>query len=151
MHFPHSQPGLQPFVVDTTETTILGKKWKLYRQELDLFLAASGITQDAEKRAILLHASGKNVREIFSTFDNTGTTYEETCAKLDTYFSPQKNLIYERWIFRNVKQTSKEDCLTYITRLRKLVENCEYTDAETEVRDQFVCSCYNPKLREKFL
>ena len=37
------------------------------------------------------------------------------------------------------------------TRLRKLVENCEYTDAETEVRDQFVCSCYNSKLREKFL
>ena len=41
--------------------------------------------------------------------------------------------------------------MPYVTRLRKLAETCEYADPEEEVRDQFVCSCFNTKLREKFL
>ena len=97
-------PGLEPFNVDTTETTNLGKKWKLYQEELDLFLLASGgITQDGQKRAILLHSGGKRVREIFSTLNDTGTTYELACQKLNEYFSPKKNTIYERWVFRKCK------------------------------------------------
>ena len=143
--------GIEPFNVDTQETTNLGKKWKVYQQEIDLFLLASGITQDIQKRAVLLHSSGKRVREIFSTLANTGTSYEDACNSLDGYFSPKKNTIYERWVFRNTKQAPEESVFSYVTKLRKLGETCEYTDLEEEVRDQFVCSCINTKLREKFL
>ena len=143
--------SIEPFNVDTQETTNLGKKWKVYQQEINLFLLASGITQDNQKRAVLLHSSGKRVREIFSTLENTGNSYEDACKSLDAYFSPKKNTIYERWVFRNTKQTPEESVSHYITKLRKLGETCEYANLEEEVRDQFVCSCINTKLREKFL
>jgi len=132
------------------ESLNLDKRWKLYREEVDLFLLASGITNDIRKKAVLLHLSGSQVREIFSTLETT-TTYADACTKLDAYFRPKKNVIYERWCFRNAKQLDRETCMSYVTRLKKLIESCEYTKPEEEIRDQFVCSCVDDKLREKFL
>ena len=64
-----------------------------YRAEVELFLQASGVTNDGQKRAILLHTSGKRVREIFATL-HQGTSYAEACKTLDDYFKPKKNIIY---------------------------------------------------------
>lgn len=142
-------PCLEEFNVDDIRN--IDRKWELYREEVSLFLQASGITSDAQKRAILLHTSGKRVREIFSTLENTGSTYDEACAALDSHFKPQKNLIYDRWVFRNTKQQKDETTSQFIVRLRKLVETCEYVKPDEEVRDQFVCGCYEKKLMEKLL
>ena len=138
-------------IFDADNIHNIDKRWGTYRDEVDLFLQASGITQDTQKRAILLHSSGKRVREIFSTLTNTGTTYKEACDALDAHFKPHKNIIYDRWIFRNAKQLSDETAAQFIVRLRKLVENCEYTNADEEIRDQFVCGCHDRKLMEKLL
>ena len=64
-------PGLEVF--DADNLTNVDRRWESYRQEVDLFLQASGITSDIQKRTILLHASGKRVRETFSTMNDTGT------------------------------------------------------------------------------
>lgn len=91
-------PLLEPFDVDDTRN--IDRRWELYREEVELFLQASGISSDTQKRAILLHTSGKRVREIFSTLSDTvGTTYAEACSALDTHFKPQRNVIYDRWLF----------------------------------------------------
>ena len=89
--------SLEAFDADNVQN--IDKRWELYRQEVDLFIQASGITNDVQKRAILLHSSGKRVREIFSTLANTGTSYDEACTSLDTHFKPHKNIIYDRWLF----------------------------------------------------
>jgi len=94
-------PGVEVFDADNTYN--IDRRWELYRQEVELFLQAPGISSDAQKRAILLHTSGKRVREIFTTVVDTGTTYTEACAALDTHFKPQKNIIHDRWMFRNAK------------------------------------------------
>ena len=49
------------------------------------------------------------------------------------------------------KEKMRLQCPMLPTRLRKLAETCEYADPEEEVRNQFVCSCFNTKLRENFL
>ena len=140
---------MEPFPVDNVWN--LDRRWKRYREEIELFLAASGITNDNQKRAVLLHLSGKQVRDIFNTLQNVGTTYQEACEKLDEYFLPRKNVIYERWKFHDSKQLEDENTLTFVTRLKSLCETCEYTKPDEEVRDQFVFSCYDNKLREKLL
>ena len=33
----------------------------------------------------------------------------------------------------------------------ELAKTCEYDNTDNEVRDQFVCGCYDKKLMEKFL
>ena len=121
----------------------LDRRWKLYREEVEIFLTASGITNDNQKRAVLLHVSGKQVRDIFNTLSDVGTTYQEACERLVEYFLPKKNIIYERWQFHNAKQNSDEQTLTYVTRLKTLCETCEYHKPEEEVRDQFVFSCHD--------
>ena len=63
----------------------LDRSWKIYGEELELFLTASGITNDNQKRAVLLHISGKQVRAIFNTFSNVGTSYQNACDRLDEY------------------------------------------------------------------
>ena len=141
--------GLQTFEVDNTHN--IDRRWNIYRQEVELFLQASGISSDVQKRAILLHSSGRRVQEIFSTLTNTGTSYNEACIALDGYFKPHKNIIYDRWVFRNAKQNGTETASQFIVRLRKLVNNCEYLNSEEEVRDQFVCGCYDKNLKEKLL
>ena len=142
-------PIVPEFSLD--DSSNLDKRWKLYREEINLFLLASGISNDAQKRAVLLHMSGPQVREVFNTLEDTGTSYDQACQRLDEYFLPKKNLIYERWCFRSTKQMEAESCATYVTRLRKLIATCEYTQPEEEIRDQFVWSCYDTKIREKLL
>ena len=141
--------GLETF--DTENTNNIDKRWQLYREEVDLFIQASGINSDTQKRAILLHSSGKRVREIFSTLQNKGTTYDEACTALDAYFKPHKNIIYDRWLFRTAKQRSDETAAQFIVRLRTLADTCEYLNKDEEVRDQFVCGCCDKKLMEKLL
>jgi len=65
---------------------------------------------------------------------------------LDTHSKPQKTIIYDRWIFRNTKQQQDESASQFIVRLKKLAETCEYTNNDEEVRDQFVCGCYETML-----
>ena len=142
-------PMLEAFPVDNIGN--LDRRWKIYREELELFLTASGITNDNQKRAVLLHVSGKQVRDIFNTFSNVGPSYQDACDRLDEYFLPKKNVIYERWQFHNSKQGTDENTLTYVTRLKTLSETCEYQNSDEEVRDQFVFSCHDNKLREKLL
>ena len=84
---------ISPFVVDES-----------LNLEVDPFLFDSGTTNDTQKGAVLLHLSGSQVREIFSTLEIT-TTYAEACTKLDEYFLPKKNVISERWYFQKCKTT----------------------------------------------
>lgn len=90
-------PMISEFIVD--ESSNLDKKWKIYREEIDLYLMASGITNDAQKRAVLLHLSGPQVREIFSTLENTGNSYKEATVKLDEYFLPKKKFDLREMVF----------------------------------------------------
>ena len=55
-------PAVEPFIVDDTQN--LDKKWENWREDFSTYLLATGITQEAQKKALLLHLSGKQVKEI---------------------------------------------------------------------------------------
>ena len=48
-------------------------------------------------------------------------------------------------MFKKVKQLATEDSTTYITRLRTLVDSCEYSEIENEISDQFVATSRSNK------
>ena len=54
-------------------------------------------------------------------------------------------------MFRNARQTCDKTTSAFIVRLCKLAATYEYDCNDEEIRDQFVCSCFDTKLREKFL
>ena len=64
----------------------------------------------ARKRALLLHYSGEEVNDLFDTLPDTGedNDYKEACEALTRYFTPKKNVSFEIFKFRNLKQESHE-------------------------------------------
>ena len=76
-----------------------------------------------------MHSVGPEVQDIADTLvteDNPLDTVEATLEALATYFAPQMNIRYERVLFRKIRQESGETTDTFVTRLRKLAETCEF-------------------------
>ena len=72
-----------------------------------MYLAASGITNNIRKRALLLYQAGARVREIFAQVEDTSNAdaFDTAKQKLMAYFEPQKNKRYDEYVFR---ETMKE-------------------------------------------
>ena len=62
------------------------------------------MTRDEQKRGLLLHVSGEEVQDLFETLTDTGTTYAQAIDKLNVYFAPKKNIVFERHMFRQSQQ-----------------------------------------------
>ena len=67
---PHGDPGA------------IAQKWVKWIKSFEYFVIASGITDDARKRALLLHLVGQETQDIFERFTATGTTFAEALTKL---------------------------------------------------------------------
>lgn len=142
-----------PFDADQSISSV-GQRWKEWRERFDMYLVAANITDDKQKRAVLLYVAGPSVQKIFKTLSETGTDFKTAVDKLDEYFQPQKNVIFERYVFKNARPTSGESIdsyITVITRLRQLAETCNFNDTESEIRDQFVMTCKSQSFRTKLL
>ena len=57
-------PFVEPSRIDKSTSTNLDKKWESYLEEFELFITASGVTENKQKTALLLHLGGKDLREI---------------------------------------------------------------------------------------
>ena len=142
-------PPPKPFQVCNTSS--LAQKWEKWKCSFNYFIEATGMTNDSQKRATLLHLLGEETQDIFHTFLDTGNTYAEAITELDAHFIPKKNTPYERSIFRQAKQGSDENIDNFCTRLRKLALYCEYVNLDDELRDQIISSCSSSKLRKRLL
>jgi len=140
---------VEPFLV--TEGENLHKRWLLWREELDIYIVAAGVTDKKQQKALLLHLGGREMREIYKTLKSDDDDYSAICEKLETYFQPRKNLIYERFQFKQARQREGETIPSYITRLRNLALHCEFNNLEEEVRDSVVSTCTSNRLKKKLL
>ena len=85
-------PGVEQFIINEIDATNLDKQWETWKEDFELYLIATGVTQDAQKKALLFHlATGKNVKEIHKTLKGNDTDqYNAIREKLDQYFKPKK-------------------------------------------------------------
>ena len=69
------------------------------------------------------------------------------------YFTPQKNLQFERHSFRQAHQAANEPVDQFITRLCRLGENCEFDkySLDEAIKDQLIEHCYSTTLRRRLL
>ena len=135
------------------ETSNVAQKWSEWKESFQYFITGSGITLDAQKKAILLHQAGMEVQRIFRTLTVAGDAYDDAVKALDEHFMPKKNVAYERHVFRQASQGSSESMDAYITRLRNLIKSCEYpaTEVDANLRDQIIEKCFSKRLRVRFL
>jgi hypothetical protein len=129
-------------------------KWNLWLSAFEIYEVASGIDGKADKVgcATLLHCIGANVQRIFVTLPGDKGSYEEAKTVLKAHFEPKKNVIAERYKYRQRAQGPNESIDQYITALRDLIRTCDYNAMENELlRDQIVEKCKNNNLRVKLL
>ena len=105
------------------------------------------ITDDKQKRALLLYQAGPETQEIFETLTDTGDDYKTAQEKLDAYCSPKKNVNYEIFQFRQAVQQPGETVDQFTTRLRKIAINCEFHDTSKEIKAVIIQNCQSKRLR----
>ena len=123
-----NSPTVEPFIINCETTTNLDKEWTLYLEEFELFLLASGISNNRQRVALLLRLGGKDLREIYKTLIEQVHTFDAVKQKPSVYFKPKKSVTYERYKFKDAKQERRESSVNYITRLKSLTTTCDFQD-----------------------
>ena len=144
--------GLPEFDTNGDPST-LSQRWKRWKRALGLYIAARGIDKDARKVAMLLHAGGMNLQDIYFALVGEGTEkpYAEAVKILDDHFTPQANVPFERHLFHKMEQASGETVDQFVCRLRQKAATCEFTETNEAIRDQLIDGCRDIALRKKFL
>ena len=140
-----SIPPFDPF----EQTGSVGPRWDRWKTRLQYYIDAHGITVDNRKRALLLHLAGPAVQDIFATLSDTRTSYMEALTALNTHFTPQKTLQFER----HTHQAPNESISQYVTRLRRLGEQCDFDEYSLDeaIKDHLIEHCHPNTLRRRLL
>ena len=117
-----------------------------------MYALGKGITNDSQKRGLLLHTAGLDVQEFYFSLvpDGAEKNYAETLKLLGDYFISKANVPFERHLFRQIN--SEETVDQFVCRLGQQDASFGFGDREDEyIRDQLIDKCYSAKLRRKFL
>ena len=80
---------------------------------------AIDVTDNARKKALLLHYAGEKVQDVFKTFQNHDeSTFTETKKALAEHFQPKHSLSYEVFNFRKATQHEDETVDQFAAHLR---------------------------------
>ena len=108
------------------------------------------------QQAIFLHSIGPKGIEMFNglSFGPTENKLEVDLIikKLDDVIIGETNVIYERYVFNNRKQTQGETVDDFVASLRKLAKSCKFGEIEEElIRDRIVVGIYDNHTRKVLL
>ncbi|KAJ8310236.1 hypothetical protein KUTeg_012101, partial [Tegillarca granosa] len=137
---------------DDSDSHDAGPKWDKWVSRLELLFDGMKLTDDKQKRALLLHYAGDCVFDIYETQKgDSQAKYEETVNVLKNYFAPRKNFQMEIYKFRNYKQASGQSLDECVTELRRLARSCDFHDAEKEILSTVIQNCRSNRLRRRAL
>ena len=98
-------PSLAPFD-PVSDPALLGQRWNAWKHWFLIYLSAMAITNNTQKRALLLYQGGPETQDIFETLPDRGedNDFTKVLDMLDAYFSPKRSTDYEVFKFCNAIQ-----------------------------------------------
>ncbi|XP_063547649.1 uncharacterized protein K02A2.6-like [Cydia strobilella] len=136
----------------------IGCKWERWKRSLYIYIDAADVKTDVKKRATLLHFGGTSLQDIFYNLPGAEVeaaagvdVFDTAIKKLDEYFVPKTNRVFERHMFRLIKQEDKEKFESFLVRLRKQAEKCSFDKKDDHLIDQITEKCNSAELRKKIL
>ena len=104
---------------------------------------------------MFLHTIGDDALKVFNSFglsDEDKTKLSVIKGKFQQYCTPRKNVVYERYQFGKLVQTSGESIDAFVTTLRLRSKSCEFGDQEESlIRDRLVIGCNDSRVQERLL
>ncbi|KAL4720153.1 hypothetical protein ACJJTC_015080 [Scirpophaga incertulas] len=134
------------------------ESWRKWRKLFEVFLKASGVSKEAKdvQASLLVNLIGPAGYEVYTTF-----TYEKgeseddiecLMRKFEEHFNTKPNITVRRFKFFSRNQDENESIDEYVTALRMLSQQCEFSDLqESLIRDKIVCGIVNNKVRDRLL
>ena len=92
--------------------------------------------------------------EAYDIYDNllvpgTPETYDNAIGLFDGHFNPKKNIEYEVYVFRKLKQNEDETMHQFYIRVKEQGKKCDFgAQLEKELKQQLVLATNNNKLRK---
>ena len=118
------------FQYDDESRSTASTRWTVWIRDFELFLAGSGISDGAQKKAILLHVVGSAAREIYYTKAYDNDDYAAVKKTLLSHFTPLKNLDFEVFQFTQLRQREAESIDDFVVRMRVAATRCEFGDED---------------------
>lgn len=134
----------------------------------EIYAQANAINKTKDRLNWLLHYAGPKVQDVFYTLpDKTesmqrgplaggyvfaANEYTVAVKKLNEFFEPKQNVLYERHVFRQLKQKNGERFDMFLMRLREQADRCNFgNQTDDNLRDQITSGCSSDVLRRKTL
>ena len=134
----------------------IAENWRRWKQRWDLYSKASGSSAKGKdvQCAILLHMIGEEALNIYDTFTFTETEKDKVqplINKFENYFSPKKNITYQRYLFNTCIQNGRHFDI-FLVDLQNKAKFCEFgTLSDSLIRDRIVCGIDAKPVRERLL
>jgi len=129
--------------------------WRVFKEAFNDFATTTELNKKdaAIQAATLKTLMGKECRQILSRLDLNDTDKkkpDKIIEKLEEYFVPARNVLYERYLFHSAQQQQNETVDQYIIRLRHLASNCKFgTLHDGMLRDRLVLGCRDKGARAR--
>jgi hypothetical protein len=128
----------------------LAARWEKYLKRFTNLMTAMNVTDASRKRALLLHYVGEEVNDLFETLPDKGDDkdFKKGYEALTQYFTPKKNVSFEIFKFRNLKQEIHETVDAFHSRLQIAAKYCEFGgNKDKEIKAQIELGTTSKKLR----
>ena len=131
--------------------------WNYFKASWNNYAIATELNKKSNPVQVstLLSVIGK---ECYEVYENLPLTVDERkdndsiISKLTEYFEPQRNIIYERYLFNSATQRSENKIDQFVNELRKLASTCEYGTLSDElIRDRIVIGISDSSMRARLL
>ena len=133
----------------------LADNLKYFKKSWKNYILARGL--DKKDKAIVLATLytvlGKEANEIAENLEVTDLADPGSLLEaLSSYFKPQKNTIFERYLFNSTVQEESETIDQFLNRLRKLAATCDYGTLTSQlIRDRLVIGVGDQGIRSRLL
>jgi len=150
---PPATTGLHGTVVpfDTTQ-----EEWSEYAERLVHYFTVNDITGEDKRRAIPLNGVGPAtyclIKTLVSPVKVTEFSFEEIVTWTTAHFNPKPSPIVKRYEFNVQVQGEGESIATYVAKLPKITEYCQYGDVLSNMlRDRLVCGIKEKTIQRQLL
>ena len=133
----------------------MADNWKYFKKSWNNYKLATGL--DKKDKAVVLATLytvlGREANQIAENLEVADPADPESLIEaLSNYFEPQKNTIFERYLFNTTVQEDNETIDQYLNRLRKLAATCDYGYLTSQIiRDRLVIGVSDQGIRSRLL
>ena len=130
--------------------------WNTYIEQLEFFFEANRISDESQRKAILLSSCGITTYKLFKRLTTPSKpgdkSFDELKQLMLHHQNPRPNMTAERLKFSSRVRNASESVSMFVAELWKLTEYCEYGESLNDVlRERLVCGINHERTQQRLL